>query len=361
MSFSSTHVTQEAFGEIRTSDGIQPVTQFTLTNPLGVKVQFITYGASVTNVFVPNKKGELHDVVLGFDDMAGYLKHENPYFGSTVGRVANRIAKGHFNLNGIEFQLAKNNGDNHLHGGTVGFDKVVWQAYAHRDGRITFTHSSPHLEEGYPGHLFTQVTYTLTDSNELIIDYRALTDRPTPVNLTNHSYFNLAGHNAGSQQLLNHHIQLCANQYTPVDSGQIPTGRVANVDGTVFDLRSETLLKDVIAKIPGGGYDHNFVINDSKNKFDNKLPLVAKIWHSESGRIMELFSDQPGCQIYTGNGFPADGSLVGKGGTVYSTHAGLAIEAQNFPDAINQPHFPGSVLQPGEVYHRTIVYKFGTQ
>lgn len=176
----------------------------------------------------------------------------------------------------------------------------------------------------------------LTDSNELIIDYRALTDRPTPVNLTNHSYFNLAGHNAGSQQLLNHHIQLCANQYTPVDSGQIPTGRVANVDGTVFDLRSETLLKDVIAKIPGGGYDHNFVINDSKNKFDNKLPLVAKIWHSESGRIMELFSDQPGCQIYTGNGFPADGSLVGKGGTVYSTHAGLAIEAQNFPDAINQ-------------------------
>lgn len=178
----------------------------------------------------------------------------------------------------------------------------------------------------------------LTDCNELIIDYRALTDRPTPVNLTNHSYFNLAGHDAGSEQLLNHHIQLCAKQYTPVDCRKIPTGGLANVDGTVFDLTSPTLLRDVIFKVPGGGYDHNFVIGGG-NKFNKKLPLIAKVWHSKSGRVMELFSDQPGCQIYTGNGFPAHGSLVGKKGTVYSTHGGLAIEAQNFPDAINQVIF----------------------
>ena len=217
------------------------------------------------------------------------------------------------------------------------------------------------------------------------MNFNALTDRPTPINLTNHSYFNLAGHDAGSQQLYNHQVQFCANQYTPTNSKNIPTGELVNVDDTVFDFRSETRLGDVIHKVPGGGYDHNFVVSESSAKFDNTLPLAAKFWHPESGRKLEIFTDQPGFQVYTGNAFPADGSLVGKNGTVYSRHGGLAVEPQNFPNAINQvmlsnnfkqkskpsfpngswlkfqPNFPDSVLRPGSNYRRTIVYKFSIQ
>nr|CAH0110207.1 unnamed protein product [Daphnia galeata] len=355
----STPVIQELFGTIQTSTENTSVTKFTITNRHGVKVQLITYGAALNNFLVPDKEGRLQDVVLGFDDLDGYrgVKARNPYFGSTVGRVANRIAKGHFRLDGVEYQLATNNGRNHLHGGNLGFDKVVWQAYAHKNGSVTFSYSSPHMEEGYPGQLFTQVTYTLTDSNELIIDFKALTDLPTPVNLVNHAYFNLAGHAAGSQQLYNHRLQLYANQYTPVNSEKIPTGELASVNGTAFDLRSETRLGDVINLIPGG-YDHNFVASISTFKFYKTLPLVANLWHPESGRFMQIFSNQPGFQLYTGNVLPTDDSLEGKNGTSYKMHDGLCIETQNFPNAINQPNFPDSVLRPGTVYHRTTVFKF---
>lgn len=297
--------------------------------------------------------------------------------GATVGRVANRIAKGKFTLDGVEYTLAINNGENHLHGGIKSFSRVVWDSHVGPDGRVTFTYCSPHMDEGYPGQLTAQVTYTLTERNELVIDWTAVSSRPTPVNVCNHAYFNLAGHSSGSAALYDHIVELNADKYTPVDAGNIPTGRIQNVvDDTSFYLKAPTRLGDVLHRIqPNAGYDHNFVVNrptshenttiiqhlgnDNGNGNGNKnLSYVGRFHHPESGRLLQVYSDQPGVQFYTGNFIRSDGSLIGKQGVVYSKHGGFCVETQNYPDAVNKSNFPDAILQPGNIYQRTAVYKF---
>jgi len=356
-------VSQEPFGSTQCG---QDVFKFQLTNREGARVELINYGAAIVGLHVPDKNGTLEDVVLGFDDIDGYLgvRGRNPYFGALVGRVANRIAKGKFTLDGVEYALATNNGVNHLHGGVDGFSRVVWDWHCSDDGRVTFTYLSPHMDEGYPGQCMAHVTYTLGAKNELVIDFKAVCSRPTPVNLCNHAYFNLAGHSSGSDALCDHVVQLNADFYTPVDAGLIPTGEIRSVDQTIFDLRSATRLGDVVHRVDGGGYDHNFVVNRNRSSASDSpliadhLSCVGKFHHPKSGRVLEVYSDQPGFQFYTGNFLPSDGSLVGKTGRIYSKHGGFCVETQNFPDAVNQPNFPDPILRPGEIYQRTAVYKF---
>jgi len=360
---SHVQVSREPFGSTQCG---QDVFKFKLTNEQGVCVELINYGAAIVSLCVPDKNGTLDDVVLGFDDMDGYLgtRGRNPYFGALVGRVANRIAKGKFTLDGVEYALAINNGVNHLHGGVNSFSRVVWDWHCSADGRVTFTYYSPHMDEGYPGQCMAHVTYTLGAENELMIDFKAMSSRPTPVNLCNHAYFNLAGHSSGCDALYDHVVQLNADFYTPVDAGLIPTGEIQSVDQTPFDLRSPTRLADVLHRVEGGGFDHNFVVNRSRRPphdttlIADHLSHIGKFHHPKSGRVLEVYSDQPGFQFYTGNFLPSDGSLVGKTGQQYSKHGGFCVETQNYPDAVNQPKFPNPVLRPGEIYQRTAVYKF---
>jgi aldose 1-epimerase len=343
-----------AFG--KTADGT-PVDLFVLTNKHGVKAKIITYGTIVTELQVPDKAGKLTDVVLGFDDLESYLK-PHPFFGATAGRYANRIAKGKFTLEGKEYKLATNNGPNHLHGGVKGFDKVVWKAESNeaKDGpSVRMTYRSPDGEEGYPGNLDASVTYTLTDANELRVDFAATTDKPTPVNLAHHGYFNLSGHSAGD--ILGHEIMINADRYTPVDDGLIPTGKIEPVKGTPLDFTTMTPIGKRIGELKNDpqGYDHNFVLN---RKGDG-LVLAAKVRDPKSGRILEVLTTEPGVQFYTGNFL--DGSNKGKGGVVYRKHAGFCLEAQHFPDSPNHPEFPSTILKPGEKYSQTTIYKFAAE
>jgi aldose 1-epimerase len=307
---------------------------------------------------VPDKNGHLTDVTLGFDDLAGYQSKGNPYFGCTVGRVANRIAKGKFKVDGKEYTTATNNGANSLHGGIKGFDKVVWDAvpgYA-ADGSpcVTFSYVSKDGDEGYPGTLTMKVVYTLT-SDAVKIDYTATTDKTTPINLTNHAYFNLAGPESGS--ILNHKVTLFASKYTPVDDTLIPTGKIDPVKGLPLDFTEEHKIGKRIDKMTGdpGGYDHNFVL-------DGKGPapfLAARVEDPKSDRVMEVWTTEPGIQFYTGNFL--DGSVKGKGGVVYKKHQGFCLETQKFPDSVNQPNFPSSLLAPGQTYTQTTIYKFSAK
>jgi aldose 1-epimerase len=332
---------------------------FTLTNAKGTRVRVTNYGGIITSLEVADRGGALADVVLGYDNLDGYLK-STPYFGSIVGRYGNRIAKGRFTIDGTKYKLAINNGPNHLHGGVKGFDKVVWKAAPfERAGEVgvVFTYVSADLEEGYPGRLDSTITYTLTDANELSFDYRATTDKPTHVNLTQHSYFNLAGDGTGD--ILGHELTLNADRYTPVDATLIPTGELAPVAGTPFDFRQATAIGARIdAPHPqikfGGGYDHNFVVS----REGDGLVLVARVREPKTGRVLEVRSTEPGVQFYTGNFL--DGSITGKAGHVYQKRTGFCLETQHFPDSPNKPAFPTTLVRPGTEYRSRTVFAFST-
>ena len=348
-------VTSEAFGH--TSDG-EPVDRFTLVNGNGLVARIITYGALLTELHVPDRHGRLGDVVLGFDRLENYLKG-HPYFGCTTGRYANRIAKGRFTLNGKEYQLATNNGPNHLHGGVVGLDKRVWNALVMDSPlgpAVQFTYLSPDGEEGYPGNLSIAVTYTLTDDNALRIDYEATTDQDTPVNLTNHSYFNLA--DGGRHDILQHILEINAEEFTPVDETSIPTGDIAPVGDGVMSFVKPMAIGSRIDLIGGdpGGYDHNYVI---LREGGDDIALAARVYEPTSGRVLEILTTEPGAQFYTANYL--DGSLTGKGGVVYKKRHAFCLETQHFPDSPNQPAFPSTVLKPGETYRQTTLHRFTTR
>ncbi len=346
-STSKHQISQSPFGVI----GADSISKYTLTNKNGMSVSIINYGGTVTNIMVPDKTGAMGDVVLGFDDLAGYLNPKNPYFGALIGRYANRIANAQFTLDGKTYTLAANNNGNTLHGGLKGFDKCVWKAtLLPGDSSIQLSYLSKDMEEGYPGNLELSVVYALTDNNELIIDYKATTDKSTPANFTNHSYFNLS---AGTDStVLDHDLVLLADQYTPVNDKLIPLGKHENVKGGPMDFNSvKRIGKDISAV--AGGYDHNWVLN----KMDNTLTSVGTLYHASSGRMMEVLTTEPGMQFYSGNFL--DGSLIGKGGKKYVKHGGLSLEAQHFPDSPNQSSFPSTILKPGEMYKQTTVYRFG--
>lgn len=330
---------------------------YTLKNSRGTTVKITPWGGVVTQIVVADRTGKPGDVVLGFADAAAYTAAV-PYIGALIGRYGNRIAKGQFSLDGQTYTLAVNNGANHLHGGIKGFDKVLWSAAPVNPGvpSLTLTYQARDLEEGYPGNLTATVVYTLTEADELVIEYQAVTDKKTIVNLTNHTYFNLAG----GGDILGHEVMINADRYTPVDEGLIPTGELAPVAGTPFDFRSATAIgaridQDDEQLKRGKGYDHNFVLNGQMGE----LRLAASVYEPKSGRVVEVFSTEPGLQFYSGNFL--DGSLTGKGGQSYAFRSGFCMETQHFPDSPNQADFPSTVLNPGETFHSKTVYKFSAR
>ncbi len=353
-------VSEKEFGKM--PDGTI-VKEYTLKNKNGMVMKCINYGTIVTVLEVPDKQGKLTDVVLGFDSLAGYLG-SHPYFGATAGRVANRIANGKYTLDGKEYTLPTNDGKNTLHGGKKGFDKVFWEGTldkleADSSPGITFTYTSKDGEEGHPGEVKANVHYALTNSNGLQIIFTATTNHATPINLAHHGYFNLAGHNAGD--ILGHEVVINADEYTPTDSQFIPTGKIAPVKGTPFDFTLPKMIGKDIAKLPGdgkgnpGGYDLNYVLRKSREK----LRLAAVVTEPKSGRELSIFTNQVGLQFYTGNFL--DGSNKGKGGAVYKKNGGFCMETQVFPDSVNHPNFPSSILKPGETYRHIVIYEFSTK
>ena len=341
----------------KTPDGT-PVDLYVLTNSKGMTAKVATYGGIVTELHVPDRDGKFADVVLGFDDLAGYVKN-NPYFGCIVGRVANRIASGKFTLGGKEYTLAKNNGPNTLHGGVKGFDKVVWKAEPVKvKGAVgvRLRYRSKDGEEGFPGNLDVTVTYRLTEKNALVIEYEATTDKATPVNLTNHSYFNLAGQGSGT--ILDQELLIVADTYTPVDATLIPTGKLATVRGTPYDFMTLTAIGKRIGELKGnpGGYDVNYVLKVGQGKAPY---LVVRAFDPKSGRVMDMLTTEPGVQFYSGNFL--DGKVKGKGGVAYPKHGGFCLEAQHFPDAVHHENFPSMILEPGKTYRQTTVYSFSVK
>ncbi|TDX28035.1 aldose 1-epimerase [Modicisalibacter xianhensis] len=358
-------VEKSTFGQL--PDG-RTVDVYRLTNASGITMRVINYGGIIVSLKAPDAQGNFEDIVLGFDSLEGYLsdayRKANPYFGALIGRYGNRIAGGEFSLNGTTYQLATNDGSNHLHGGDQGFDEVLWNAkpFENQNGvGVILSYTSPDGEEGYPGKLKTEVTYTLTDSDELDIAYRATTTKPTPVNLTQHSYFNLDGEGSGS--ILDHYLMINAEAFTPVDDTLIPTGEIRPVDGTPFDFNEPTPIGERIEQdnqqlLRGKGYDHNFVLKREAPQSE-ELVLAARVWEPDSGRLLEVETTEPGLQFYSGNFL--DGSLSGKQGSAYEHRSGFALETQHFPDSPNQETFPSTILNPGETYQSHTVYRFSTR
>ena len=332
-------VTRTTFG---TGPGGEEVYLFKLKNSPGAEVTITNFGGAIRWIKVPDQNGVFADVVLGYETLEEYVKHPR-YLGALIGRHANRIARGRFSLNGVEYQLPQNNGEHHLHGGTKGFHKRVWTATETPAG-VHLEYFSPDGEENYPGNLNVAVDYTFNDENELRIEYHATTDKDTIVNLTNHSYFNLAGQGT----ILDHELTMHAGSFTPVGDDLIPTGEIRSVDGTTMDFRTARA-------IANGGYDHNFVLD---GWIHGAIRSVARLRDPKSGRVMEVFTTQPGMQFYSGNFL--DGSLIGKGGVAYEQYAALCLETQHYPDSPNHPNFPSTVLRAGEIYHEITVYKFTT-
>ncbi len=332
---------------------------FRLENKNGIAVEIINLGGIVTSIKTPDREGEFEDIVLGFDKLSSY-QTSHPYFGAIIGRYANRIAKGIFSIDATVYHLAKNNGENALHGGIKGFDKVFWEATTieEQDGvGVVLSRTSPDTEEGYPGNLVVKVTYLLNNANELVINYEATTDKPTLCNLTNHSYFNLKG--AGNGDVLEHEVLINASQYTPVDATFIPTG-INSVAATPFDFRKPMTVGARIGMDNeqlrlGNGYDHNFVLD----RVGKGLEVVASVYEPKTGRTLEVLTTEPGVQLYTGNGF--DGTIIGKGNKSYEKYAGLCLETQHFPDSPNQAVFPSTILRPKEEYKTSTIYRFGVR
>ena len=350
-------ITKADFG--KTPDGTA-VELYTLRNSKGMEATIMTYGGIVTSLKTPDRNGKLGDVVLGYDNLAGYIK-STPYFGALIGRYGNRIAHGKFSLDGTTYQLATNNGVNALHGGLIGFDKVVWSVEEAEVGehgpKLELTYLSKDGEEGYPGNLKIHATYTVTEENALQVKFKATTDKKTVVNLTHHSYFNLRG----SGDILGHLVTIHADKFTPVDGGLIPTGELRPVAGTPFDFTTPHTIGERINDADeqlklGGGYDHNWVVN---KKACCALELMAKVSEPTTGRTMEVWSTEPATQFYAGNFL--DGTITGKGGWTYQYRNGFCFEPQHYPDSPNHPDFPSTELKPGETYHNTIIYKFGAE
>lgn len=338
-------MSKEYYGSV---DG-KEVWQYTLTNSEGLTVKIISYGGTVTNLLARDKNGVLGDVVFGFDSLTEYQQKDNPYFGSLIGRYANRIAGANFAVEGKAYHLFANNKDNSLHGGKKGFDKVVWDTVNTSDTHLVLAYDSKDGEEGYPGNLHIQVSYEIGDQGELSIFYEATTDRTTPINLTNHSYFNLSG---GMSPLhYDHLLVINADKITEVDADAIPTGELTETKGGAWDFTQEKTIGADIAKIEGG-YDHNYVLN----KKGGELSFAARVREPHSGRIMEVQTTEPGLQFYSGNFL--DGTLKGKGGMLYAKHSGFCLEAQHFPDSPHHPNFPNTLLHPGEKYIQKTIYKF---
>lgn len=336
----------------KTADGT-PVERYVLTNGK-VTAKVMTYGGIITDLIVPDRNGKPGDVVLGFDTLDGYLKG-HPFFGATVGRYANRIAKGKFSLDGKEYTLAVNNGPNTLHGGNKGWDKYVWKVEKSSDTSLTLSHTSPDGDEGYPGKIDATVTFTVTNDNALRIDYTAKTDKATPLNLTNHTYFNLGGPASGV--IDDHVLQLEVDSFTPVDDTLIPTGKIAPVRGTPLDFTRPTAIGSRYNELTAEpkGYDHNFVLRGH----GELTALAARVTDPKSGRVMEVYTTEPGVQLYTSNFM--DGTLKGKGEVVYKQHGAFCLETQHYPDSPNHPEFPSSILKPGETFKSTTIYKFSTK
>ncbi|MFO7924106.1 MAG: aldose epimerase family protein [Bacteroidales bacterium] len=344
------NTTKRVFGHL--PDG-REVYIFTLKNKNGISAEITNYGGIVTSLNVPDRDGVTADIVLGFDSLEEYLD-DHPYFGALVGRYANRIAGARFELDGEVYHLAANNGNNHLHGGVDAIDKKVWDydIPAYDDGTsLRLTLFSPDGDEGYPGNLSLEVLFTLNNSDELKINYKATTDKATPVNISHHGYFNLTG---GRESVLGHMLKINANRFTGVDDELIPTGELPLVEGTAMDFREMKTVGRDIENVQGG-YDHNYVLEGT----EGSMRTAAVLYEPDSGRRMEVITTQPGVQLYTGNFL--DGSLTGKGGAVYEKYWGLCLETQHFPDSPNQPSFPSAILRPGEEYHHTVVFRFGTE
>jgi aldose 1-epimerase len=351
------YMTTSVFGKLPDN---REVLQYTLTNRAGASMQVINYGATITSLKVPDRTGKMEDVVLGYDSLQGYMDGTT-YFGAIVGRYGNRIGKGKFQLDGKQYQLTINDGENHLHGGKIGFNKVLWQA------KVVGTSAEPALElqyvskdgeEGYPGTVTLKVTYSLTDKNELHISYEGTTDQPTILNPTQHSYFNLSGSFANT--ILDHVMTIEADRFTPVDKGLITTGQLAEVANTPLDFRTPTAIgariNDPFEQLTfGKGYDHNWVLRDG----GGQVRKAVELYEPKSGRLMTVYTDQPGMQFYTGNFL--DGTAHGKNGIAYQRRTGLCLEAQAFPDTPNKPQFPSATLKPGQVYRQTTIYQFSTK
>jgi aldose 1-epimerase len=350
-------IVKDAFGTM--PDGTA-VDIYTLTNANGCEAKITNYGGIVVSLKVPDRDGHLSDVVLGFDAFEPYLG-AHPHFGALIGRYGNRIGKAKFTLDGVDYELAANNGENHLHGGLEGYDKKLWQADILKDDAgeaLRLRYVSEDMEEGYPGELSVEVIYRLTADNGLRIDYRATTDKKTIVNLTHHSYFNLK--DAGASNILDHEMMIAADRFTPVDAGLIPTGELQSVEGSPMDLRQPVPIgahigDDYEQLEFGGGYDHNWVLNNR----DGTLALAARVHEPTTGRVMEVWTTEPGLQFYSGNFL--DGSQVGKGGVQYGHRSGFCLETQHYPDSPNKPEFPPTVLEPGDIYTKTTIYKFSVK
>lgn len=354
---SSMGITKAPYGLV---DGNE-VSLYTLTNKSGLVAKITNYGGIMTELWLPDKNGQLADCVLGYDTVDEYVKN-NPYFGALIGRYGNRIGKGKFTLEGKEYTLAQNNNGNHLHGGIKGFDKVIWKAKEIKTKDsvgLELKYLSKDGEEGYPGNLKVKVVYMLTDSNELTIEYEAATDKATVANLTQHNYYNLGGHVSGT--ILNHQLMLNSNRFTPTDSGLIPTGQILPVDGTPMDFRKPTAIGERVnadyepLKF-GGGYDHNWILT---KKTKGEMSLAAKVYEPTSGRTMEIWTEEPAIQFYCGNFL--DGTNIGKGGVAYQHRTGFCLETQHYPDSPNHPNFPSTALLPKQKYHTKTVHKFYIQ
>jgi aldose 1-epimerase len=355
----TTLLVSTASAQVRDFDSIK---LYTLENESGMTVRVTNYGAIITSIIVPDRNGKRADVALGYDRVEDYINAvDKPYFGAVVGRYGNRIAKGEFTLDGETYSLLQNNGENHLHGGAIGFDKVVWAVDEYVEGKsLTLSYLAKDKEEGYPGNLELIIVYTLADDNSLVVDYHATTDKATPINVTQHTYFNLKGEGQGT--ILDHKLMLNAKTFTPVDESLIPTGEMPAVAGTPFDFTTAKAIgRDIDQQneqlVFGLGYDHNWILN--KDGKEGELSLAAQVHEPSSGRVMEIYTTEPGIQFYCGNFL--DGRLKGKSGKPYVHRGGFCLETQHFPDSPNQPNFPSTILKPGETYESKTVFKFSAK
>ena len=355
----TTLLVSTASAQVRDFDSIK---LYTLENESGMTVRVTNYGAIITSIIVPDRNGKRADVALGYDRVEDYINAvDKPYFGAVVGRYGNRIAKGEFTLDGETYSLLQNNGENHLHGGAIGFDKVVWAVDEYVEGKsLTLSYLAKDKEEGYPGNLELIIVYTLADDNSLVVDYHATTDKATPINVTQHTYFNLKGEGQGT--ILDHKLMLNAKTFTPVDESLIPTGEMPAVAGTPFDFTTAKAIGHDIDQqneqlVFGLSYDHNWILN--KDGKEGELSLAAQVHEPSSGRVMEIYTTEPGIQFYCGNFL--DGRLKGKSGKPYVHRGGFCLETQHFPDSPNQPNFPSTILKPGETYESKTVFKFSAK